>query len=109
MKILSFILLAIFITLPLSSKDRIVTLQGVARETKDGIYVDGVMISDSALPKGQSIFQFVGKKVRVKGIVEEVQQEDPNKGKDPAKDPMVQARVGSWRIMTKVESIQVVP
>ncbi|HSA60321.1 MAG TPA: hypothetical protein VLJ37_11625 [bacterium] len=33
---------------------------------------------------------------------------DPNEGKDPSRDPMVQARVGTWKVMEKVESILIV-
>lgn len=109
MKFFILLLMAVVMASSASAKEAITTLQGVMQETKDGAYVDGVMIGDSALPKGKSISQFLGKKVLVKGIVQEVQEEDPNLGKDPAKDPMVQARVGSWKMMRKVESIQVVP
>lgn len=109
MKLFLLLLMAVVMTPPASAKDKATTLQGVAQATKDGFYVDGVMISDSALPRGQSMSQFLGKKVQVKGVVQEVHEEDPNLGKDPAKDPMVQARVGSWKMMRKVESITILP
>lgn len=92
----------------LSCEGEAVTLRGVVQETKDGVYVDGVLIEDSAWGKGKDASPYIGKKVTVKGIVRTEDHDDPNEGKDPSRDPMVQARVGTWKVMEKVESILIV-
>ncbi len=114
MKILAFFLAFIFFsTVTTQAKDveKITILEGLIEEVKDGLYLEGVHIfNDADLEKrGQTRAHFAGKKVKVKGVVREVTREDPNKGKDSLREPMIQSRGGTWKVMDRVDEITLIP
>lgn len=78
------------------------TIRGIAQPTKDGLYVDGVVVTEEVLPKGQSADALAGKMVEVKGIMRTATHVEDG-------GPPSQHRTGTWRYMEKVESVQVVP
>lgn len=78
------------------------TVRGIAQPTKDGLYVDGVVIAEEVLPKGLSVDALAGKMVEVKGIVRTTTHVEDD-------GPPSQHRPGTWQYMEKVESVKVVP
>lgn len=78
-----------------------ITLRGIAEETKDGIYVEGVLIREEKLPKGITVSKIVGKKVEVKGVMGHATDETPKSGLQS------QRREGEYPILKKVESIKI--
>ncbi len=103
-KYLPFFLLALITFSPTSlfSKEELKTLQGVLYLTKGGYMVQGVVMEDNVIPKGQNINAFVGKTVEVKGYVQtQAAMKEPE-------GPKVQFRQGPYDYFKKVESIKVV-
>lgn len=90
------------IALPARAGD-IKTLSGIAHETKDGVYVDGVLIPGEILPEGFSVAKIAGKKVIVKAKIHTIKTEP-----DPPGGPITQHREGSYDEVVAVESIVVV-
>lgn len=77
------------------------TLRGTAQETKDGIYVDGVLIREEKLPKGTTVGEIVGKKIEVQGVLGHAADEAPKSG------VQTQRREGEYQYMKKVESVKI--
>lgn len=89
---------------PTANAGEITTIRGVAQQTKDGLYVQGVLILEELLPRGESVERLVGKTVEVKGTLE-TNRDDPLPSGPPG--PVVQQRTGPYQYMTKILSIQI--
>ncbi len=89
-----------------SSLGEKMTVNGTFLETKDGVYVGDIVVTDEALAKfGADKEKFLGKDVEMKGYVKSSSEEGSYFDKT-GKKVYVQSREGSTTYMTKIESIK---
>ncbi len=80
------------------------TLRGIAQATKGGLMVQGVVIDEGLLPRGESVERFAGKKVEVQAEVATA----PAEQYPPPPAPQVQHREGPYEYVKKIHSIRLI-
>lgn len=81
---------------------QVTTIRGIAQPTKDGLYVNGVVVAEEVLPKGWTVEALAGKMVEIKGTVRTTTHVEQT-------EPQSQHRSGTWQYMEQVESVKVIP